>query len=125
MRFDRNDTLGQNNGGGICVFVNQKWCSQFTPRESVCNPDIELVCLSLFYPLHLPHELGDILLCSVYIPASGDTAEAATLIADCVHRQLLRTQESPWFIVSHFNHRKLEVVLLGFKPYVDCKTLGN
>lgn len=29
------------------VSLSTKWCSQFILRESVCNPDIELVCLSL------------------------------------------------------------------------------
>lgn len=44
VRSDRNDNSSKSKGGGICVFVIQKWCSQFTSGESVCNSDIMLVC---------------------------------------------------------------------------------
>ncbi len=59
VRSDRNDNSGKSKGGGTCVYVNNKWCSQFTTRESVCTPDLELICLSL-RPFYLPWEFGNI-----------------------------------------------------------------
>ncbi|GAA6087292.1 uncharacterized protein LOC120494988 [Tachysurus ichikawai] len=70
VRADRNDNSGKTKGGGICVYINQKWCSQFSARERVCISDIELLCLSL-RPFYLPREFGNILLYTVYIPPSG------------------------------------------------------
>lgn len=124
VRADRNDNSGKSKGGGTCVYVNNLWCSQFTRRESVCNPDIELVCLSL-RPFYLPREFGNILLCTVYIPPGGSAAKAANIIAGCVHRQLTHTPEAPCFILGDFNHCKLEATLPGFSQYVTCNTRGK
>lgn len=95
-----------------------------TTRESVCNPDIELVCLSL-RPFYLPREFGNILLCTAYIPPGGNAAKAANIIADCVHSQLIQTPEAPCFILGDFNHCKLEATLPGFSQYVNCSTRGK
>ncbi len=46
LLLGQNNNSGKTKGGGLCVCVNLKWCSQFT-REFVCNLDSELVCLSL------------------------------------------------------------------------------
>lgn len=95
-----------------------------TTRESVCNPNIELVCLSL-RPFYLPREFGNILLCTAYIPPGGNAAKAASIIADCVHSQLKQTPEAPCFILGDFNHCKLEATLPGFSQYVNCSTRGK
>ena len=109
IRSDRSETLGKDRGGGICVFINEKWCRQYTLRKTVCNPDVELMCLSL-RPMYLPREFGNIIL----------AASAAAHITDCVHQQLMRTP--PIFILGDFNHCKLELSLPGFSQYVKCGT---
>ena len=124
VRSNRNNNSGKSKSGGICVYINNLWCSQFTTRESVCNPDIELVCLNL-RPFYLPREFGNILLCTAYIPRGGSAAKPANIIAECVYRQLKCTPEAPCFILGDFNHCKLEVTLPGFSQYVNCKTRGK
>ncbi|KAG1940176.1 hypothetical protein F2P79_016894 [Pimephales promelas] len=121
IRSDRSETSGKERGGGICVFINDKWCRQYTVRKIVCNPDVELMCLSL-RPLYLPREFGNIILCSVYVPPSGNAANAAAHITDCVHQQLLRTPEAAVVILGDFNHCNLELSLPGFSQYVKCGT---
>lgn len=54
-------------GGGVSIFVY--WCSRSTVRAMVCNPDIELLCLSL-KRFHLCREFGNIILCAAYVPPS-------------------------------------------------------
>ena len=47
VRLDRDaESTGKSQGGGVCVYINQRWCSNITVRESICTADIEL--LSLF-----------------------------------------------------------------------------
>lgn len=108
IRSDRSEMSGKGRGGGICVFINDRWCRQHTLWKTVCNPDVELMCLSL-RPLYLPREFGNIILCTVYVPPSGNATSAAAQITDCVHQQLLRTPEAPIFILGDFNHCKLEL----------------
>ncbi len=83
--------------------------------------DADFSCTAFY----LPPEFGNILLCTVYIPPSGNAANAAKLTADFVHRQLRRTPEAPCFILGDFNHCILETVLPGFNQYVDCNTRGK
>ena len=124
IRADRTELSGKSRGGGVCLFVNDSWCRNYTVRETVCIADVELLCLSL-RPHYLPREFGNILICAVYVPPSGNAARAAIRIADCVHQQLLRTPGAPIVILGDFNHCKLELSLPGFEQYVTCNTRNN
>lgn len=100
------------------------WCSQYTVREAVCKPDVELLCLSL-RPFYLPREFGNIIICSAYVSPTGNSAKAASCISDCVHKQLKRTPGAPIFILCYFNHCRLDLSLPGYKQYINCDTRGN
>ena len=44
-RSDRRD-LDRERGGGVATYVNNRWCSQVTVKESFCNDDIEYLAIS-------------------------------------------------------------------------------
>ena len=47
-RLDRcSTTTGKKRGGGVCIFVNNRWCTNVTLKESFCEPDIELLSIAL------------------------------------------------------------------------------
>lgn len=96
---------------------NSPWGSPFVTRT--------LRYYLTIHPFYVPREYGNIVLCSAYIPPSGNGARAAITIADCVHRQLKRTPGAPCFVVVDFNHCKLKIALLGFEQYVNCNTRGT
>ncbi|KAK0155032.1 RNA-directed DNA polymerase from mobile element jockey [Merluccius polli] len=114
-------TRGKTRGGGISVYINDSWCSNYTIKDSVCTPDLELLCLSL-RPFYLPRDYGNIFISVVYIPPSGNAAIAASRIADCVHKQLQCKPDAPMFILGDFNHCKMECALPGFQQYVTAAT---
>lgn len=118
------NTLPEVSGGGLAVYINQRWCSQFTVRERICTENIEMLCISM-RPFYLPREFGNIIICAVYIPPRGKAYLAARSIADCVHDQLERTPEAPCFVLGDFNHCKLEATMPGFYQYVGCYTRGE
>lgn len=97
IRVDQNDASGKSHRGGICVYISDAWCSNYSVRETACNADVELLCLSL-RPFYLPREFGNILICAVYVPPGGNAARAAARIADCVQKELNRTPGAPVFI---------------------------
>ena len=39
IRGDRTSESGKSRGGGVCVFVNHKWCNNWTVREKICTLD--------------------------------------------------------------------------------------
>ena len=53
---------------------------------------------------------------------SANAGGAATLITDCVHKQLERTPEAQIFTLGDFNHCKLEFSIPGFSQYVKNDT---
>lgn len=44
---DRESSSGESRCGGICVYVSNQWCNQYTVRDTHCDSDLELLCLSL------------------------------------------------------------------------------
>ncbi|KAL1261160.1 hypothetical protein QQF64_008987 [Cirrhinus molitorella] len=102
IRADRGESSGKDRGGGVCVYVSNRWCTQYTVKETCCNPDVEYLCLSL-RPFYLPREFGNILLCVVYIPPNDNASRAASSISDCIQNQLQRTLGAPVFIMGDFN----------------------
>ena len=38
IRLDRDaNVTGNLQGGGVCVYINQRWCSNFTIREAMLS----------------------------------------------------------------------------------------
>ncbi len=67
VQADHKENSGKSRGGGICMYVSDAWCSNYSVRMTVCNTDVELLCVSL-RPFYLPREFGSILICAVYVP---------------------------------------------------------
>ena len=124
VRQDRDISSGKLRGGGLCIYVKGTWCRQLTVKETVCNPDLELLCVSL-QPFYLPREFGNIIICAAYVPPDGNAAKAANRIMECAQNQLMRTPAAPIFLLGDFNHCRLEPVLPGFYQYVKCSTRNN
>ncbi|KAL6459404.1 hypothetical protein MHYP_G00328760 [Metynnis hypsauchen] len=56
FRLDRSPEItNKHRGGGVCFYVNQRYCNTVVVRERMCTSDIELLTISL-RPHYLPHE---------------------------------------------------------------------
>ncbi len=69
IRLDRDTTTtGKATGGGVCLYVNERWCNikSVIVRERLCTPDIELLSVSL-RPPYLPREFPQIFITLIYI----------------------------------------------------------
>ncbi|CAM4645751.1 unnamed protein product [Leuciscus chuanchicus] len=81
VRADRDcGHSGKSNGGGLTLFINNRWCNQghVTVKEIVCNRDIEMlvVGLRLYY---MPREFSHAIAVVVYVPPR--TAEGSGRIS--------------------------------------------
>lgn len=48
FHLDRNaEVMGKKQGGGVCLYVNERYCSAVTVRERICTSDVELLAVSL------------------------------------------------------------------------------
>ena len=121
IRADRNENSGKSRGGGICVYLNERWCRQYTIKHMIFNRDFELLGIGL-RPFYLPREFGCILLFVVYVPPSGKIHCAAAAIAECVHNQQQQFPDAPAIVLGDFNNCNLEKTLPGFEQVVKCGT---
>lgn len=69
VRADRDaKASGKNKGGGLILFVNNRWCNSghITMKERICSQDIELLAVGL-RPYYVPREFSHIIVTVVYI----------------------------------------------------------
>ncbi|KAG7499465.1 hypothetical protein JOB18_039315 [Solea senegalensis] len=121
-QLDRDAQItGKSLGGGVCLYVNPRWCKSVKIRESICSPHIELLSVSL-RPFYLPREIPQVFLTVVYIHPRADTAEAASTIAKLVHQLQNKCPDAPHFILGDFNTCSLKQHLGHLHQYVKCPT---
>ena len=91
IRADRTESSGKREGGGLAVFVNDRWCNSrhITIKVQHCCRDIELLAVSV-RPYYLPREFSHAIVVAVYIPPSANADAACDVISTTVHR--LQTQ---------------------------------
>lgn len=121
IRADRSEmNSAKTIGGGLCMFVDDKWATQFCIRERVCTPDYEILTVS-FRPFYLPREFGQITIILVYVPGPDDDA-AGERIAKSYNDALSRSADQPVFVLGDFNSCDLSEHLPTLQQYVDCPT---
>ena len=113
---------GKQHGGGVCLYVNTRWCSTVIVREKLCIPDIELLAISL-RPFYLPREFPQLFIILMYIHPRANAAAAATEhITSSLNRLELISPDSPKFLLGDFNRCSPDKALKGFQQYVTCTT---
>ena len=82
-------------GGGLCMFVSDRWATQYCVRERVCTRDFELLTVS-FRPFCLPRAFGPITVIPVYLPGP-DLKTAAERITESFIEPVSRSVDLPVF----------------------------
>ena len=121
VRGDRTEESGKSRGGGVCVYINRRWCNNWCVKEKVCTPGVELLTVGL-RPYYLPREFNQIFMMVVYIQPRADFHLAREAIASRVHQLQAASPDSPIFIAGDFNHCLLEDTLPSFDQYVTEPT---
>ena len=76
-RQDRTAVSGKTRGGGLCIFVNNTWCTISKEVLRYCSPEVEFLMISC--RLHyLQREFSSVFFVAIYIPPQS---EAGTKIA--------------------------------------------
>lgn len=74
VRADRDvKSSGKNKGGGLALFVNNRWChpGHISVKERLCCKDIELLAVGL-RPFYVPREFNSVIAIIVYIPLRAE-----------------------------------------------------
>ena len=121
-RLDRDrKATGKEKGGGVCLYVNERWCKTVMVREQLCTPDIELLSVSL-RPLYLPREFPQLFVTVVYIHPKANVNRAAQHICDVTQKLDSLSPDAPKFVLGDFNQCKPKKCLPTYHQYVTCPT---
>ena len=124
IRMDRDTKAsGKKKGGGLALFVNQRWCnpSHITLKVKMCCPDIELLAVGM-RPYYVPREFSHIITILVYIPPKATAEVSCEVLHETVARIQTKHPEALVLISGDFNHVKLSSHLTGFTQFVNCPT---
>ena len=82
IRADRTKASEKQRRGGLCCFINERWCNNHTVKRIICTPDIELLFISC-RPFYLPREFTQYL--AQYMPPSANYTVVAETIMQYMH----------------------------------------
>ncbi|TWW55977.1 hypothetical protein D4764_09G0010270 [Takifugu flavidus] len=126
LRADRSRESGKRKGGGLAVFVNDRWCNpgHITIKEQHCCKDIELLAVSM-RPHYLPREFTHAPVVVVYVPPSANADAACDVLLSAVSRLQTQHPDALLLISGDFNHASPSSSLPKFTQYVTCHTRDN
>ena len=123
-RYDRNSDSGKNRGGGLCIYVNNDWCTSVTTIDSHCSPDLEYLTIKC-RPKYLPREFTVVMVTVVYIAPNANANSALSQLYNAISLQQNTHPEAVHLIAGDFNHAHLKVVLPKFHQHINCATRGG
>ena len=123
VRGDRTDASGKKRGGGVVLYVNDRWCNNIAIKSSICTPDLELLTISL-RPYYLPREFTNVFATVLYIPPSADKEAAVSTVRNNATSLANCKPDSVHIIFGDVNHcsKEMKTSLHGFYQYVTCST---
>ena len=89
-----------SEGGGLCIFVNNSWATQFCVRETVSTKGFEIVAVSI-RPFYLPREFRQVTVILVSVPGPNN-ARAAQRIARSFNKAVSQSVAKPVFLLGDF-----------------------
>ncbi len=125
LRMDRSAEAGKNKGGGVCFFINKKWCDprNISILSRSCSPHLEHLSI-ICRPFYLPREFTSILVSAVYIPPQADTSVALSNLHDEISGYVNKHPDAACIITGDFNKANLKKVLPNFHQHISCPTRG-
>lgn len=114
---DRTSNSGKSRGGGLCVYVNNTWCTKTVIIDRHYSPDLEYLTIKC-RPTYLPIEFNAVLITAVYIPPNADAKVALGLLHSSISSQQSRYADAVFVIAGDFNHADLKAVLPKFHQHV-------
>lgn len=119
VRADRSaEQTGKTRGGGVCIYINNRWCTNYTVKHTLCSPHLELLVVQC-RPFYLPRDICCIAFVVVYIPPSADKRKAEEDIASVITELETSKPDAGIIVLGDFNGSSLQTVLPRYKQYVN------
>ena len=127
---DRTAASGKTMGGGLCLFVNNNWCtkSNFKEVSRFCSPEIEYLMISCG-PHYLTRNFSSIFFIVVYLRQQTDagTKTALNLLYKAISKEenALPSVCKQLLVAREFIAGKLKSIFTHFYQHVTSATRGK
>ncbi len=123
FRADRvTESSGKTRGGGLCLYINEGWCTDMTVLKKMCCPNLEALFINC-KPFYSPREFCSFILVSVYIPPDVRVSAA---LENCWPTKITHTEQrypdSFIVILGDFNKANLTRELPKYRQHITCPT---
>ena len=100
---------GIAEGGGVCVYVNEKLCHSNIAviKRHWCSPRLECLTVSL-RPYYLPHEFSHIIYNTIYVPNHNLAKPAAQELCEIIDNIETSSPDALVLINGDFNYCSLK-----------------
>ncbi|KAJ4922197.1 hypothetical protein JOQ06_016603 [Pogonophryne albipinna] len=124
-RADRSVELThKSKGGGICIMVNHRWCTNSTSLSHACSPLLEHLTVKC-RPTYLPREFASIIIIGVYIPPEANANTTMSDLASHISSVENAHPDAAIIVLGDFNHTNLSTELPNYHQQVTCPSRGN
>ena len=121
LRGDRTSDSGKTCGGGVCIYVNNKWCKDIHIYNKCCQSNIEYLSVSL-RPYYLPREISKVFATIVYIPPEADVKVAENDLFDIISKMENDNPNAINIITGDFNNCSFHKCIPTYQQYVNFAT---
>ena len=123
-RGDRTKDSGKLAGGGVCAYVNNRWCTDITVYDQFCDDNIEYLTLSL-RPFYLPREFTKVFATIVYIPPSADVKLAENTLYAAVCKVENENPDAVKIITGDFNSCQFSKCVPHYQQFINFPTRND
>ncbi len=125
FRMDRTAEAGKTRGGGVCFFINKKWCDprNISILSRSCSPHLEHLSI-ICRPFYLPREFSSTVVTAVYIPPQADSSLALSKLHDELSGYINIHPDAACIVAGDFNKANLKKVIPNFHQHISCPTRG-
>ncbi|KAI4897626.1 hypothetical protein NFI96_030156, partial [Prochilodus magdalenae] len=121
-RADRDaERSGKSRGGGICFYINERWCRDTTVLLKSCSPHLESLFITC-RPFYSPREFSSFILAGTYIAPSACTSDALKQLAEQITKVEREFPDSLLIILGDFNSANLTKQIPKYRQHIACPT---
>ena len=122
LRADRVPDLAQKEtGGGVCLLINQRWCSDSAKLSTSCSPNLETLVVKCV-PFYSPREFSCFIFIGVYITTSANKKDAIQELSKIIYEVERQYPDSTIIILGDFNRAPFQKTITKFKPQITSNT---
>ncbi len=124
LRGDRTFAAGKDGGGGLCLYVNNKYChpNNVHIKSCTCTPNSEILVVSI-RPYYLPREFSHVINVTVYVPHKKNAKQAEIELFNVIQDIEAQSPDAFTVINGDFNHCTFKKS--NFYRQVTCHTRGT